>query len=89
MITKPSNYLSGANYAVYQTIPEAYRKLGDSPILDMKVLNTESMIQNINKYFQAIKNDVEVNGMIESHIRDAMALCEWAAFMEQQIQVAK
>jgi len=73
LITKPSNYLSGANYAIYQTIPEANRKLGDSPILDMK----------------AIKNEVEVTGMIESHIRDAMALCDWAAFMEQQIEVSQ
>ena len=37
LVTKPSKYLSGANYAVYKTVPEAYRALGDSPILDMKV----------------------------------------------------
>jgi len=70
LVTKPSKYLSGANYAVYRSIPEDYRKLGDSPILEMK----------------AIKNEVETAGMIEAHIRDAVALCDWAAMMEEQIE---
>jgi len=73
LLTKPSNYLSGANYAIYSTIPEDYKKLGDSPILDMK----------------AIKNEVEISGMIESHIRDAVALCDWASMMEEQLQILK
>jgi len=71
LVTKPSNYLSGANYAVYRTIPESFRTLGNSPILDMK----------------GIKNQVETNGMIQAHIRDAIALCDWAALMEEQLEV--
>ena len=37
LISKPSNYQPGASYAVYNAIPEEFRRLGDSPILKMKV----------------------------------------------------
>ena len=37
---------------------------------------------------KAIKNEVEISGMIESHIRDAVALCDWASMMEEQLQVS-
>ena len=36
---------------------------------------------------KAIKNEAEISGMIEAHIKDAVAFCDWAAFMETQIQV--
>ena len=31
------------------------------------------------------KNDVEAQGMIKSHIRDAVALCQFAAHLEEEI----
>ena len=36
---------------------------------------------------KAVKNEAEISGMVEAHIRDAGAFCDWAAFMEDQIQV--
>jgi len=71
LVTKPSTYLTGASYAVFRTVGEAHRKLDDSPILDMK----------------AIKNPVEEAGMLDSHVRDCAALCDWAAMMEEQVEV--
>ena len=71
LLTKPSNYLSGASYAVYSALPHNVTKLDHSPVLQMK----------------AVKNEAEVSGMIEAHIKDAVAFCDWAAFMEDQIEV--
>ena len=33
-----------------------------------------------------VKNDIEAQGMISSHIRDAVAVCKFAAELEKQIQ---
>ena len=33
-----------------------------------------------------VKNDIESEGMISSHIRDAVAVCLFAAHLEEQIQ---
>jgi len=71
LVTKPSMYLGGVNYALYDSVPEKNRNLGDSPILLMKM----------------IKNEVEISGMMEAHIKDAVALCTWAQFMENEVQV--
>lgn len=70
LVTRPSTYLAGASYAVYSAVPADNRKLLDSPILLMK----------------SIKNQVEVEGMMNAHIKDAVALCDWAARMEYEIQ---
>jgi len=69
-LSRPSTYLSGAMYDIYSAVPEEKRKLINSPVLLMK----------------AIKNEVEVNGMMEAHARDSAALCSWAAMMEQQME---
>jgi len=69
-LSRPSTYLSGAMYDIYSVIPEEKRLLINSPILQMK----------------AIKNEVEVNGMMEAHARDSAALCSWAAMMEDQME---
>ena len=71
LLTKPSNYLSGASYAVYSALPDTVAKLDHSPVLQMK----------------AVKNEAEISGMVEAHIKDAVAFCDWAAFMEEQIEV--
>ena len=38
---------------------------------------------------KSVKNDVENKGMIQSHIRDAVAVCQFAAMMESEIQAAR
>jgi Xaa-Pro aminopeptidase len=38
---------------------------------------------------KALKNPVEVNGMINAHIRDAVALCDFFAWLEEQFQKGK
>ena len=35
---------------------------------------------------KSIKNPVEVNGMINAHIRDAVALCDFFAWLETEFQ---
>ena len=47
LISKRSKYLNGANYAVYETIPEEYRHHGDSPILEMKVYHLHKAVRQI------------------------------------------
>ncbi|TRY63290.1 hypothetical protein TCAL_06265 [Tigriopus californicus] len=69
LVTKPSMYLSGASYAVYHTLPTDSVQFEASPILDAK----------------AMKNSAEAQGMVNAHIRDAFAVCEFAAFLEDQI----
>ena len=56
------------------------------------------LIANLFTFFQAkfvdspvmisknVKNDIESEGMISSHIRDAVAVCQFAAHLEEQIQ---
>ena len=34
---------------------------------------------------KSVKNDVESQAMIESHIRDAVALCKFAAHLEEEV----
>jgi Xaa-Pro aminopeptidase len=36
-----------------------------------------------------VKNDVEAEGMLQSHIRDAVALCKFAAQLEEEIPLGK
>lgn len=44
-----------------------------SPIIEMK----------------AQKNDVEIRGMVEAHLRDAVIFCDAMAFIEDQVSVHK
>ena len=34
-----------------------------------------------------VKNSVEAQGMLDSHIRDAVAVCKFAAHLEQEIKL--
>jgi len=70
LVSAPSIYLPGANFALYSVVPPAFRNLLPSPVLDMK----------------SVKNEVEIEGMLNAQIRDSAALCDWAAFMEEEIQ---
>ena len=73
MIADASTYLSGASYAIYNAIQGAnvtIKKLTESPILLSK----------------AVKNDIEAEGMVEAHIKDAVALCKFASHFETEIK---
>ena len=73
MITDASTYLSGASYAIYNALQGtnvSTMKLTESPILLSK----------------AVKNEVEAKGMIEAHVKDAVALCKFASYFELEIK---
>ncbi|XP_042203854.1 uncharacterized protein LOC121853643 isoform X2 [Homarus americanus] len=69
MLGKKYSYSGGASYAIYSAVPEEKRLVTISPVLEMK----------------ARKNPVEIKGMKDSHIRDAVALCDFLSFMEKEI----
>ncbi len=62
-------YLTGASYAVYEALPEEAIELADSPVLKTK----------------SIKNQVEADGMVAAHLRDAYACCRFFAELENDI----
>ncbi|KAK4301818.1 hypothetical protein Pmani_026085 [Petrolisthes manimaculis] len=64
------SYSGGASYAVYSAVPEELRLKVTSPVLLMK----------------ARKNQVESQGMVNSHIRDAVALCDFLAYLEYEVK---
>jgi hypothetical protein len=35
---------------------------------------------------KAVKNKVEDTGMAAAHLRDALALCDWAARLEEEVR---
>ena len=69
LVSKPSIYLGGASYAVYENIPSNLVHFDDSPVMLAK----------------NVKNEIEAQGMINSHIRDAVAVCQFAAHLEEEI----
>ncbi|ROT63461.1 hypothetical protein C7M84_018673 [Penaeus vannamei] len=73
MMGKKYSYSGGASYAIYSAVPEEKRVVATSPVLLMK----------------ARKNPTEVQGMIHSHVKDAVALCDFLAFLEREIGDSK
>ncbi|XP_069163625.1 uncharacterized protein [Procambarus clarkii] len=69
MLGSKYSYSGGASYAIYSAVPEEKRFMTISPVLQMK----------------ARKNPVETLGMKKAHIRDAVAVCDFLAFMEREI----
>jgi len=60
---------SKASCALASLVPEEYLVTDESPVASAK----------------AIKNDVEIEGMKQAHIRDAAALCEYLCWLETEI----
>ncbi|XP_067012527.2 xaa-Pro aminopeptidase ApepP isoform X2 [Anabrus simplex] len=60
---------NGSSYALVSIIPDKVRLTEITPIALMK----------------AIKNSVEINGMINAHIKDAAALCCYFAWLENEL----
>lgn len=69
LLTKPSTYLTGASFAIYESIPQKCVHFDDSPIMLAK----------------NVKNEIEVEGMKSAHVRDAVALAQFAAHLESEI----
>ncbi|XP_063842236.1 xaa-Pro aminopeptidase 1-like [Scylla paramamosain] len=67
------SYSGGASYAIYSAVPEKMRVKGTSPILLMK----------------ARKNPKEVEGMKRAHVKDAVALCDFLSFLENEIEAGR
>ncbi|XP_015175825.1 PREDICTED: xaa-Pro aminopeptidase 1-like isoform X1 [Polistes dominula] len=67
----PCGYAEGASKEIYSSIPAEKRLPKASPIIDLR----------------AIKNKVEAEGMRRAHIRDGMAMCDFLAYMEEQISL--
>lgn len=59
-----------SSYALTALIPENKRIQKMCPITNMK----------------AVKNEVEAQGMIQSHIEDGVALCQYFAWLENKIK---
>uniref|UniRef100_A0A224XLD9 Putative xaa-pro aminopeptidase n=1 Tax=Panstrongylus lignarius TaxID=156445 RepID=A0A224XLD9_9HEMI len=58
-----------ASFEIYKTFPESKRVCECSPIAVMK----------------AVKNEVEVQGMRNAHIKDGVALCRYFAWLEKSM----
>lgn len=59
-----------SSYAISALVPDRLLHREITPVCLMK----------------AIKNDVEAKGMIECHIRDGVALCQYFAWLENAVQ---
>lgn len=59
----------GASHAIYTLIPPHKQLPIHSPII----------------YMKAIKNPTESEGMKTAHIRDAVAMCEFFAYLEERV----
>ncbi|XP_011685228.1 PREDICTED: xaa-Pro aminopeptidase 1 isoform X2 [Wasmannia auropunctata] len=70
-LPSPYGYSPGASKEIYNSIPPEKLLAKASPIIDLR----------------AEKNKVEVEGMRRSHLKDAMAMCDFLAYMEEQYKL--
>ncbi|XP_046656109.1 xaa-Pro aminopeptidase 1-like isoform X1 [Daphnia pulicaria] len=66
-------YSGGVSFAIYETIPADKRRTSPSPLILLK----------------ATKNAVEVEGMRNAHLKDAVALCDFISLLQEQVQEGK
>ncbi|KAJ8026346.1 Xaa-Pro aminopeptidase 1 [Holothuria leucospilota] len=62
-----------SSYAIINTIPKKARILKPCPISESK----------------SVKNEVEIEGMRKAHIKDAVALCEYFRWLENEVPKGK
>jgi len=67
LLSKPWAYTGGASFAIYDAVDESKRLLGLSPIMFRK----------------AQKNNVEIKGMENANLKDAVALIAFSAELEE------
>lgn len=65
------NWSRITKYEAFSQIPSEKRLPKPSPVLNLR----------------AEKNDVEAQGMRSSHLRDAVAMCDFLAYMEEQYEL--
>lgn len=66
-------YSGGVSFAIHKTVEAHKRRAAPSPLILMK----------------AQKNDIEVSGMKEAHLRDAVALCQFMSLLEDKIRAGE
>jgi len=66
-------YSGGVSFAIHETVVAHKRRTAPSPLILMK----------------AQKNDVEVIGMKNAHLRDAVALCDFMSLLQDEIRAGK
>ncbi|KAK9301554.1 hypothetical protein QLX08_006111 [Tetragonisca angustula] len=64
-------YSPGASMEIFNSIPAEKRLPKPSPVLSLR----------------AQKNEIEAEGMRRSHLRDAVMMCEFLAYMEEQYEL--
>ena len=69
LLGKKWAYTGGASYAIYKLIPKVKLEFGLSPVMLMK----------------GRKNEVEIQGMMDANIRDAVALIDLASILDREI----
>eukprot|EP00798_Chlamydomonas_sp_ICE-L_P002572 gene2572-30958_t len=84
--------LRHVNYAVYAAASEAVASAGkkrsregDAPKATKFCVEHASPVSA----FKALKNDSELAGMREAHLRDAVALCETLCWLDDEVAVGK
>ncbi|XP_020295575.1 xaa-Pro aminopeptidase 1-like isoform X2 [Pseudomyrmex gracilis] len=70
-LPSPCGYTLGASKEIYDSIPVEKRLPKPSPVIELR----------------AEKNKVEAAGMRKSHLRDAVAMCDFLAYMEEQYEL--
>ncbi|XP_070510805.1 xaa-Pro aminopeptidase 1 isoform X1 [Cardiocondyla obscurior] len=70
-VPSPCGYSPGASKEIYNSIPLEKKLVKPSPIINLK----------------AEKNEVEAAGMRRSHLRDAVAMCDFLAYLEEQYKL--
>ncbi|KAF7992374.1 hypothetical protein HCN44_001699 [Aphidius gifuensis] len=68
-LPSPCGYAQGVSRRIYTSVSKEKRLSKPSPIIKLR----------------AVKNDIEIEGMRRSHLRDAVAMCDFLAYMEKQI----
>lgn len=66
-------YSGGVSFAIYETIPADKRRTSPSPLILLK----------------ATKNAIEVEGMKNAHMKDAVALCDFLSLLQEQVHEGK
>ncbi|XP_026828711.1 xaa-Pro aminopeptidase ApepP isoform X1 [Ooceraea biroi] len=70
-LPSPCGYTASASKEIYDSIPAEKILAKPSPVINLR----------------AEKNKVEIEGMRRSHIRDAVAMCDFLAYMEEQYEL--
>jgi len=69
LVPKKYSYTGGSSYAVYKAVPDSKRVMKTSPVLLLK----------------AVKNTIEVAGMKNAHLKDAVAVCDFFSQLDQEV----